>query len=349
MKELLSKDVSALKMKKNSELAKSTAIVILFIVFVASCGKPNSPSELTIPIGAVDVSGPITPLPDHVSVNPAKVVLGQRLFNDTRLSADGSIACVTCHDLRAAGVDHLPTARGIKGQVVGRNAPTVFNSALNFRQMWDGRAVSLEEQAGMPINNPKEMASSWVHVTAVLKSDPWYSRQFSDIYNAPANAANISDALATFERSLITPNAPFDRFLLGDKSAISSSALEGWRLFRERGCIACHQGINIGGNMFQKFGVMGNFFHDRNKDDKLDQGRYNVTHEERDRHVFKVPSLRNVAKTAPYFHDGSVNNLHEAVLTMGRYQLGQDLSTQEVENIEAFLKSLTGCYQGQCL
>lgn len=293
---------------------------------------------------AEQTAWPITPLPEKNVVDSAKVELGQRLFHDPRLSGDGKISCATCHNLQSAGVDHLPTSLGVGGKTSGRNAPTVFNTVFNFRQFWDGRAGTLEEQAGGPMLNPNEMDSSWQHIIAVLQADKDYSQSFSKIYPSGITPENVADAIASFERSLVTPNAPFDRYLRGDKSALSPAANEGWRLFRERGCIACHQGVNVGGNMFQTFGVMGNYFRDRGKDDELDQGRYNVTHLEKDRHVFKVPSLRNVANTAPYFHDGSVNNLREVILIMGRYQLGVDLSSEEIDAIDAFLESLSGCY-----
>lgn len=329
--------------------AKSVATVYFLTLFVVACDMETRSTEKTSQPRSASISGPITPLPDHVVVDSAKAALGQRLFSDPRLSRNGKMSCATCHNLQNAGVDSLPTSLGVDGRPSARNTPTVFNAAFNFRLMWDGRAASLEEQVGLPVQNPQEMASSWQHVINVLQSDKYYSQRFSDIYDSSANEINVSDAIATFERTLVTPNAPFDRFLRGDKSALSPNAQEGWRLFRERGCIACHQGVNIGGNMFQKFGVMGNFFRDRHKDDPLDQGRYNITHLESDRHVFKVPSLRNVAKTAPYFHDGSVKTLPDAVRTMGYYQLGQDLSSDEIDKIVAFLESLTGCYQGRCL
>jgi cytochrome c peroxidase len=324
-------------------------MVCLLSLHLTACDSGATSKQEVSATAAVHTLWPITPLPENIVVDSAKAELGQHLFNDPRLSVDGKVSCATCHNLQSAGVDHLPTSLGVGGKTSGRNAPTVFNSTFNFRQFWDGRASTLEEQAGLPILNPNEMASSWQHVIAVLQADKDYSQRFSEIYSSHITPANVTDVIATFEHSLVTPNAPFDRYLRGDKSALSPAANEGWRLFRERGCIACHQGVNVGGNMFQTFGVMGDFFGDRGKNDKLDQGRYNITHLEKDRHVFKVPSLRNVAKTAPYFHDGSVASLHDAVRTMGRYQLGLDLPSAEVDAIVSFLESLSGCYQGRCL
>lgn len=328
---------------------RSVATVCLMALYLAACDNGATSKQEASATAAVYAQGPITPLPENIVVDLTKAELGRSLFNDPRLSGDGKVSCATCHNLQTAGVDHLPTSRGAGGKLSGRNAPSIFNSTYNFSQLWDGRAASLEEQVGLPIQNPREMDSSWQRVVAALQADKDYSRRFSEIYSSRITSANVSDAIATFERTLVTPNAPFDRYLRGDKSALSPAASEGWRLFRERGCIACHQGVNVGGNMFQTFGVMGNYFHDRGKDDALDQGRYNVTHLEKDRHVFKVPSLRNVAKTAPYFHDGSVQDLHDAVRVMGRYQLGLDLSSAEIDAIVAFLESLSGCYQGRCL
>jgi cytochrome c peroxidase len=324
------------------------SVSMLMLCLTACNNETNSKQEVSA-TATEQSAWPITPLPEKNVVNSAKTELGQRLFNDTRLSGNGKISCATCHDLQSAGVDHLPTSIGVGGRTAGRNAPSVFNTTFNFSQFWDGRAASLEEQAGGPILNPNEMSSSWQQVIAILEADKDYSQRFSEVYSSRITPANVTDAIAAFERTLVTPNAPFDLYLRGDKSALSPAANEGWRLFRERGCIACHQGMNVGGNMFQTFGVMGDFFRDRGKDDALDQGRYNVTHLEKDRHVFKVPSLRNVAHTAPYFHDGSVQTLQETILIMGRYQLGVDLSPTEVDAINAFLDSLSGCYQGRCL
>ena len=327
----------------------SRALLLLVVALLAACGRDAAPPRSAHDPAPAALAGPVTALPRALPVDAAKVTLGARLFRDKRLSADDSVACISCHDLDRGGADGLPTARGIRGQAVPRNSPTVFNAALNFRQFWDGRAATLADQAAGPITSPVEMGSDWPALTAKLAADPAYRHDFAALYRDGVTPANVTDAIAEFERTLITPDSPFDRYLRGEEGALSAEAQRGWRLFRDRGCAACHQGANVGGNLFQTFGVLGNYFADRGHDDTSDQGRYNVTHEERDRHVFKVPGLRNVAATAPYFHDGSAATLPDAVRTMARYQLGIELAGEEVDAIVAFLGSLSGCYQGRCL
>lgn len=292
---------------------------------------------------------PISPLPRHVAVPPAKVALGERLFNDVRLSRDDTVSCATCHDLARGGTDRRRFALGVNGKIGTINAPTVFNSAFNFVQFWDGRAASLEDQVAGPVNNPIEMASNWPQVLAKLSADGDYQAQFAAVYSDGITAANIADAIAGFERSLVTPDAPFDRYLRGDAGALTADQHEGYRRFKDLGCASCHQGINLGGNLFQRFGVMRDHFADKPSMTNADLGRYNVTKREEDRHVFKVPGLRNVALTAPYFHDGSAATLEDAVTVMGRAQLGRELSTEDTRLISAFLRSLTGQWRGKQL
>ncbi len=291
---------------------------------------------------------PITPLPQTVALNPEKVALGAKLFHDTRLSHDDSIACATCHKLDQAGIDGRRTAVGIGGQTGAVNTPTVFNSGFNFVQFWDGRAPSLEEQAAGPVHNPAEMGSAWPEVIGKLTEDHWYRNTFGHLYAGGISAAAIKDAIATFERSLVTPDSRFDRWLRGEKT-LTERELRGYAMFKDFGCASCHQGMNVGGNFYAGLGVFGNFFADRRKDAPEDQGRFNVTGKEADRHLFKVPSLRNVARTGPYFHDGSVRTLNEAVRLMGKYQLGRELSQEETALIVDFLETLTGKYQGEPL
>jgi len=286
----------------------------------------------------------VTPLPPTLALDANKVTLGRRLFEDKRLSHDNSIACSGCHDLARGGVDHRSTAIGIGSQRGDVNSPTVYNSAFNFRQFWDGRAADLEEQAAGPVHNPIEMASNWPEVIAKLNADPAYPRLFKESYGG-ISAAAIQNAIATFETSLFTPDSAFDRHLRGDTLALSADAAAGWQLFRQLGCIACHQGINLGGNMYAGLGVMGDYFRDRGRPiAKADLGRYNVTGREEDRHVFKVPSLRNVTQTGPYFHDGSVATLEQAVDLMARYQLGIELDAASRQRLVSFLASLDGVY-----
>lgn len=292
---------------------------------------------------------PIQPIPQEIKLDRRKVELGDRLFRDPRLSHDNTVSCASCHDLSKGGTDQRPSPIGIGGQIGDVNTPTVFNSGFNFRQFWDGRADTLEDQIDGPTHNPKEMGSSWPEIIGKLKQDSRYVSAFATLYPDGIQSRNIKDAIATFERSLITPNSRFDRFLRGDPTAITEDEKAGYQLFKDYGCVACHQGINVGGNMFQKLGVMVDYFSDRGKLAKPDLGRYNATGRESDRYAFKVPSLRNVARTAPYFHDGSVPNLEVVIELMAKYQLGRSLSPGDVQLIVKFLNTLTGEYNGKPL
>lgn len=288
---------------------------------------------------------PISPIPQSIELDERKVSLGEKLFHDGRLSKNKQMSCASCHDINRGGV--IPGEQyslpGVSGETVKINIPTVYNSGLNFSQFWDGRAESLEDQIDGPIHNADEMGASWQEIMIRLRKDKAYSDAFYKIYRSPPTEKAIKDAIATYERSLITPNAPFDRYLRGDPDAITDVQKRGYRYFKNLGCVACHQGKNIGGNMHQSFGILGDYFEDRGSEmTEADLGRFNVTGEESDKFVFKVPSLRNIDKTAPYFHDGSAETLEEAVDVMARYQLGRDLSDDERMALVAFLKSLTG-------
>lgn len=288
---------------------------------------------------------PLVALPPVPRLSAGKVALGKSLFQDVRLSRDDSIACASCHDLKKFGDDGRQASLGVGGALGSVNAPSVFNASLNFAQFWDGRAATLEEQAAGPVHNPLEMASDWATVIAKLQADVSFSSDFRRVYPEGITAANLADAIATFERTLLTENSPFDRFLRGDAQALDAKAKLGYQRFRDLGCASCHQGVNIGGNMFQRFGIMEDYLNSvarRRPPIQADLGRFNVTGLEVDRQVFKVPSLRNVAETAPYFHDGSAASLEEAIAIMGRYQLGRNLSQEEIDSLAAFLKSLTG-------
>ncbi|HTQ07731.1 MAG TPA: cytochrome-c peroxidase [Polyangiaceae bacterium] len=300
---------------------------------------PTATSQAT-PAGAS--REPLEALPERAKVDPTVVALGRRLFHEPRLSSSGKVACASCHDLAKGGVDGQKLSTGVGGQLGVVNAPTVYNAALNFVQFWDGRAATLEEQIGFPLTTTYEMGSSWDKALAFLSADPSYSAAFKASFSDGVTEANTRQAIADFERTLLTKNSPFDRYLAGDEHAISAEARTGYETFKSVGCIACHQGRNVGGNMFQKFGVLGDYFKDRGHVTDADYGRYNVTHLESDRFVFRVPSLRNVERTAPYFHDGSAATLNQAVQVMARYQLGRKLSDDQVAALIAFLKSLSG-------
>ncbi len=286
---------------------------------------------------------PITPIPNQVKVDNNKVSLGKKLFFDTRLSFDNSISCASCHDLKSGfGADGKQFSDGVKGHKGTRNSPTVFNASLNFKQFWDGRANDLAAQARMPVTNPLEMGmASWSEVIEKLNQDPHYPDEFMATFGSGINEDNIVSAIAEYEKTLITPNSPFDQFLLGNESAITEQQKKGYELFKAYGCVSCHQGKNVGGNMFQKFGVL--------KDINLqtgslneDLGRYEVTKNEWDKRVFKVPSLRLAVKTPPYFHNGSVKTIEEAVDIMIEFQLGRSVPETDRTAIISFLESLVG-------
>ena len=276
----------------------------------------------------------ITPLPMSVKTDPKKVELGKMLFFDPRLSKDGTVSCASCHDLDNGGDDGQRVSTGINGKKGSVNAPTVLNAVFNFKQFWDGRAKDLQEQAEGPIENPVEMGNNFENLIKTLKNTE-YKELFSKIYKDGITKNNITNAIAEFEKTLITPNSPFDRYLRGDKNAISKKQKEGYELFITKGCISCHQGKNIGGNMFNKFGVVISI-------DTKNLGRYNVTKKEEDKYFFKVPSLRNITLTAPYFHDGSQKDLKQVVFFMAKYQVGRPISDEEVDKILSFFKSLEG-------
>ncbi len=320
-------------------LLRLGAITLLTLLLPAAWGQGTPPETQD----AVEAS-PIQPLEKPIGLDPNKVQLGEHLFHESRLSGDDTIACATCHNLALGGVDRLPHSLGIHGLLGSINAPTVFNTGTNIAQFWDGRAATLEEQAGGPVHNPVEMASDWASVVRKLQTDPAYADAFKRLYPQQGiRGESIADAIATFERSLVTVDSPFDRYLKGDDAAISDEAKEGYHLFRSYGCISCHQGRNVGGNLFQYMGVMGDYFADRGTPlTDADQGRFNVTHDEEDRHLFKVPSLRLAALTPPYFHDGSQQTLEGAIKTMGLYQLGRVIPDDDIRLIVRFIESLAG-------
>jgi len=273
--------------------------------------------------------------------------LGRRLFNDRRLSKDNSIAYVNCHNLSHGGANRTSVSVGLGDRKGDLNAPTIFNASLNVAQFWDGRADTLEDQIDGPVHHAAEMGSDWDEIFGKLELDRDYTQQFDELYKDGITTANIKNAIATFERSLITTGSRFDRYLLGDTDALNDSEREGYRLFKDLGCASCHQGANVGGNLFVKFGVWNNYFTDRGALSNADLGRYNVTGRERDRHVFKVPSLRAAAATPPYFHDGSEETLEGAIFIMAFYQLGISLTPDKVEHLAGFIRSLAGNIDGQ--
>ncbi len=284
------------------------------------------------------------PLPEEFqsknnAITAAKINLGRMLYYDTRLSQDGSISCNSCHELSHYGVDHEPTSDGIHGQHGTRNSPSVYNAAGQFVQFWDGRAADVEEQAKGPVLNPVEMGmKSPQEVEARLKSIPGYVAAFQRAFPGetdPVTFDNMARAIGAFERRLVTPSR-WDAFLRGDRTALTPQEKQGFETFVAAGCSRCHDGPLVGGNSYQRLGLAKNY------PDVSDKGRYDVTKKASDEFVFKVPSLRNVAETAPYFHNGKVATLNEAIAEMGTYQTGRTLSPAEIESIASWLRTLTG-------
>ena len=291
---------------------------------------------------------PLNPLK---GLNKRVVELGQALFFDPRLSHNGEFSCNSCHQLHQGGDDGLRRSRTIGGGDDPMNTPTVFNSGFNFRQSWRGAFRSLEEQATDVLSNPLHMNHSVSKTLSQVGKVLEYRKQFKK--NFPKQGLteeNLLFTIAEFERSLITPNARFDQYLRGDKSALTTNELEGYQLFKTHGCVACHHGVNLGGTLYQKIGVFEDYFTLTKKTiTKADWGRYNVTGDPEDMFVFRVPSLRNVAVTSPYFHDGGIASLTEAVRFMVKGQLGIDLPVRQIDSLVAFLHTLTGEYQGRLL
>ncbi len=303
------------------------------------------------------VDAVIVPIPDSVAVNQAKVALGYTLYHDVRLSSDNTVSCATCHAIDKAGTDNLARSKGVdkdgKPQYGGINAPTVFNAVFHTKQFWNGRAKDLKEQAGGPPLNPVEMGYSqpddWKKIAAKLDADPQLSADFKRVYPQGFNGDTITDAIAEYEKTLITPHSPFDKFLKGDKKAISEKARKGYALFMELGCQTCHAGPAMGGQSFEYANLKGDFFGGRELSAD-DMGLQGFTQKEADKHKFRVPTLRNVELTWPYMHDASANTLEEAITKMFHYQLGYDkLNRHEIDLLVEFLKTLTGEYRGQRL
>ena len=317
--------------------------VFAAIVWNRDSARIAEPLGVNPPLLAADTTTdePILPLPRVTALDPQIAALGRDLFHDLRLSGNNTVSCASCHSLALAGTDHRPMSFGVGGAIGTVNAPTVLNSGFNFRQFWNGRAATLENQIDGPTQAPAEMASSWPQILAKLRRDSRYVKAFRAHYRDGVTADNVRNAIATYERSLVTPSR-FDRFLRGDRAAITARERAGYEIFKQYGCASCHQGVNVGGNMYQVFGVMDDYFAHRGNMKDADLGRYAVTHDERDRHVFKVPSLRNVAQTAPYFHDGSAATLPLAVRVMGWYQLGRALTDEEIDLLVGFLTTLDG-------
>jgi cytochrome c peroxidase len=297
----------------------------LLLVIAAT---PAAAPESQIPgLQAPSGQEPITPVPPPPAADPLKLALGERLFADPRLSRDGSRACSSCHDMRTNGADSNRHDRAFDGSQPPLNTSSVFNAALSFRLGWEGKFRTLEAQAEAALESPQGMGASIDEVLQRLSADPQMRRQFAAAYERAPDRAGLLDAIATYERSLVTPGSRFDRWLGGDAAALSAEEQNGYQLFKSLGCISCHQGVNVGGNLFERHGIFHPLASPKPE-------------------ILRVPSLRNVATTPPYFHDGSAPTLHEAVRKMANAQLDRTLSDQQIEAIVAFLQTLTGTYRG---
>ncbi len=297
-------------------------------------------------------SEPVEVIPDYVETNPAKVALGKKMFNDTRISLDNTISCATCHVLEDGGADHADerVSEGINGLQGTVNSPTVFNAVFNIDQFWNGRAHTLAEQAAAPPINPVEMGDqTWEQIIERLCQDASLVAEFKAIYPEEGlTEATVTDAIEEFEKTLITPNDKLDRYLKGDKNAMSAEELAGYQAFKANDCATCHYGKTMGGQSFELMSKYGDYFADRKQsrpdiaynDD--DNGLYSFTGKAEDMHKFKVPNLRNISKTAPYYHDGTIESLEEAVRLMFHYELGKTATDEQVASITTFLKALDG-------
>ena len=292
---------------------------------------------------------PVCPIPERVEFDSAKAELGEMLFNDGRISLDGTITCATCHVLENGGADHADerVSEGINGLKGGVNAPTVYNSEFNVRQFWNGRAADLREQAEGPATNPVEMGDqSWDQICERLSKDKALVKEFEALYPEEGlTKMTVTDAIAEFERTLITPNSRFDKYLKGDKNAITPEELLGYEKFKENACATCHTGAILGGRSFEYLDIYGDYFSDRTDEiayNSDDDGLKGYTGKVEDLHKFKVPGLRNISLTAPYFHDGTFLTLEDAVKAMARYELGKDLTDKDIQSIVAFMNTLDG-------
>jgi len=291
----------------------------------------------------------ITPVPACIEVDQAKAALGEKMYNDTNISLDNTISCASCHVLKEGGVSSPDnrTSEGIYGQFGGVNAPTVYNAVFNVQQFWNGRAADLREQAAGPPANPVEMGDqTWDQIVARLKKDKALVKEFEALYPGEGlTEYTVTSAIAEFEKTLLTPDCAFDKYLKGDKAAMSAEEIAGYESFNRLACATCHTGVILGGKSFEELGIYADYFAERDASIAYcadDDGLKGFTGKEGDLHKFKVPGLRNVALTAPYFHDGSVTTMEDAVRLMAKYELGKELSEAEVNNIVAFMKALTG-------
>jgi cytochrome c peroxidase len=324
---------AALSRKLGFRLLLEALLLLSARLAVASATAPVTSNE------------PAAPVPDDIQIDSRRAALGERLFDDVRLSRGRQQSCATCHPLDRGGMDGRVVAVRPNGKLHIRNTPTVFNVGLSASYNWDGVASTLEEHAELVLTSPGLMNITWPELLARLRADRTYVSAFRRAFPDGLTRANVLSAIAVFQRSLLTAKSRFDRYLRGDRDAMTPPELEGYRLFKRYGCTTCHQGVNIGGNLYARFGVFADV--ETSGGPVQDLGRIRVTGAARDRHVFRVPSLRNVAATAPYFHDGRERTVEGAVELMAEAQLGRKLTREQTALIVRFLNTLTGEYRGR--
>ena len=314
-----------------------TSIISLLIFICAAQPADATPATMM---------EPILPIPKNMPVDPEKVALGAKLFQDRGISKGKKYSCTTCHQSKHAGTDGqtLPDLVDGKG---ARNVPTIFNTGFNLAQVWDGRFATIADDVHATFTNIRSFNTTWPEVLNYLNRDSSYAPFRQRQKRGKFTRYDVTSAISTYVLSLTTPNSRFDQYLRGQPEVLTTSEKKGYILFKSYGCTACHQGVNIGGNMYQKFGIIGNYFKDRGQTNPGDLGRYNVTKRDEDRFVFKVPGLRLVTLTAPYFHDGSVADLDDAIKIMGVYQLGQEIPGDDIKLIKLFLGTIHGEYEGK--
>lgn len=323
---------------------------LIALLLFLSWGCVSASPTLESSTSDAALNEPIQPVPlplPRDAKQQSIIALGERLFSDPRLSSTNTTACINCHTLSKGGADGERFSRQPSGELAPVNTPTIFNLPLNFRLFWDGRKRTLDEQ--IRTDPFADSDTHWDQALGKLKADTQYPADFATLFPDGLTITNIQNAIVAFEKSLVLVNSRFDRYLRGDLKAITDAEAKGYSLFKTYGCTACHQGANVGGNLFQKFGIMGDYFKDNGHSNHADAGRYNTTKLEDDRYVFRVPSLRLATLTAPYFHDGSAKTLEDAIKVMAKYQLGRPISDEHISLIIGFLKTLPGEYQGQPL
>lgn len=326
---------------KNITLAFCFCTLFPVAYFLHLSAEKGEQSEVVTEYEQLYVNGPIQPIPKVVAIDRDWLLLGKALFHSPLLSKDNSVSCASCHAVSLGGDDGFAVSTGVNNQKGSRNSPTVLNAVFNFRQFWDGRVPTLALQISGPIHNPVEMATNWPEVIGKLEQDPYFASVFNQLSSQGVSQQTIVKALVTYEESLVTPDSAIDQFLLGDENALTPRQKRGLDKFVNFGCATCHQGKNIGGNFYQKLGRIDAI------PDKLSQdfGKFEFTKDPADKYVFKVPSLRNVADTAPYFHNGLVATLPEAVEIMAKTQLGMDISEQDIADIVALLSAFSAPVQ----